>query len=56
MAALLFLRDDILDVLDLYEEPYDHKKPVLCIDEKPKQLLREKRRPIPRISTGQARS
>jgi len=35
------------DVLDLYEEPYDPKKPLLCLDEKPKQLLREKRRPIP---------
>ena len=35
------------DVLDLYEEPYDPKKPLLCLDEKPKQLLWEKRRPIP---------
>ena len=35
------------DLLDLYEEPYDPRKPLLCIDEKPKQLLWEKRRPIP---------
>jgi len=35
------------DVLDLYEEPYDQRKPLLCLDEKPKQLLQEKRRPIP---------
>ena len=35
------------DVLDLYEEPYDPMKPLLCLDEKSKQLLREKRRPIP---------
>jgi len=35
------------DLLDLYEEPYDPRKPLFCIDEKPKQLLREKRRPIP---------
>jgi len=35
------------DVLDLYEEPYDPRKPLLCLDEKSKQLLWEKRRPIP---------
>jgi len=35
------------DVLDLYQEPYDSKKPLLCLDEKPKQLLWEKRTPIP---------
>jgi hypothetical protein len=31
------------DVLDLYEEPYDPKRPLVCLDEKPKQLLGEKR-------------
>lgn len=35
------------DILDLYQEPYDPKKPLLCLDEKPKQLLWEKRTPIP---------
>jgi len=35
------------DVLDLYAEPYDHKKPLICLDEKPKQLLGEKRMSIP---------
>jgi len=35
------------DVLDLYEEPYDPKKPVINLDEKPKQLLGEKRMAIP---------
>jgi hypothetical protein len=35
------------DVLDLYEEPYDHNNPIVCLDEKPKQLLGEKRMPIP---------
>ena len=35
------------DVLDLYEEPYDPKKPLVCLDEKPKQLLGDKRMPIP---------
>jgi hypothetical protein len=34
-------------VLDLYEEPYDHNNPIICLDEKPKQLLGEKRMPIP---------
>ena len=35
------------DVLDLYEEPYDPKRPLVNLDEKPKQLLGEKRMPIP---------
>ena len=35
------------DVLDQYEEPYDHKRPLVCLDEKPKQLLGEKRMSIP---------
>ena len=40
-------RARMYDVLDLYEEPYDPRRPLLCLDEKPKQLLWEKRRPIP---------
>ena len=35
------------DVLDLYEEDYDPKRPLVCLDEKPKQLLEDKRTPIP---------
>ena len=35
------------DLLDLYALPYDARKPILCIDEKSKQLLGEKRKPIP---------
>ena len=27
------------DVLDLYHEPYDPRRPVLCFDESPHQLL-----------------
>lgn len=40
-------RRRMYDILDLYSEPYDPKKPVLGIDEKPKQLLGEARKPIP---------
>jgi hypothetical protein len=40
-------RTCMYDVLDLYEEPYDHNNPIICLDEKPKQLLGEKRMPIP---------
>jgi len=39
-------RNRMYDILDLYEEPYDPKKPVVAVDEKPKQLLGEKRKPI----------
>jgi len=35
------------DILDLYQEPYNQKKPVIGFDEKPKQLLGEERMPIP---------
>ena len=31
------------DVLDAYERPYDEKRPVVCMDEKPYQLLGETR-------------
>jgi hypothetical protein len=35
------------DVLDLYGEPYDPKRPVIGMDEKPKQLLEDSRESIP---------
>lgn len=35
------------DVLDLYAEPFDPRRPVVCFDEKSLQLVRETRRPIP---------
>jgi hypothetical protein len=40
------------DVLDLYEQPYDAKRPVVCFDEKPVQLLAETRLPRP-VRPGQ---
>jgi hypothetical protein len=35
------------DVLELYEQPYDAKRPVVCFDEKPVQLVAETRLPRP---------
>jgi len=35
------------DVLDVYQLPYDVDCPVICMDEKPYQLLNEVRQPIP---------
>jgi hypothetical protein len=35
------------DVLDVYQRPYDPKRPQLCLDEASKQLLGEVREPIP---------
>jgi len=35
------------DVLDVYQQPYDADCPVVCMDEKPFQLLGEAREPIP---------
>jgi hypothetical protein len=35
------------DVLEIYKRPYDSKRPVICIDEMPKQLLADIREPMP---------
>ena len=35
------------DILDIYEKPYNHEVPVVCMDEKPYQLLGETREPLP---------
>jgi DDE superfamily endonuclease len=35
------------DVLDVYKQPYDEKRPVVCVDESSKQLIKETRTPIP---------
>ena len=35
------------DLLDLYAEPYDPKRPVVCFDETSTQLLAETRAPMP---------
>ena len=40
-------RKRMYDVLDLYEEEYDSENPLVCFDEKPKQLLGDNRMPIP---------
>jgi hypothetical protein len=40
-------RGRMYDVLDLYAEPYDPRRPLVGLDEKPKQLLEDSRAPIP---------
>ncbi len=35
------------DLLDLYEKPYNFKEPVICLDERPIQLLSDMRESIP---------
>jgi hypothetical protein len=35
------------EVLDLYEEPYDPLRPVICFDERPSQLIGDVREPLP---------
>jgi len=35
------------DVLEVYQRPYDASRPVVCLDEQSKQLIRETRTPIP---------
>jgi hypothetical protein len=34
-------------LLKIYARPYDAKEPVVCVDEKSKQLLRQTRSPLP---------
>ena len=43
------------DVLDLYAEQPDPKRPVVCFDESPTQLIGEARQPIP-AAPGQSRT
>ncbi|MEA2037301.1 MAG: IS630 family transposase [Nanoarchaeota archaeon] len=40
-------RDRMYNILDLYMQPYDSRKPVIGVDEKPKQLIEDSRPPIP---------
>ena len=40
-------RRRMYDILNLYEEPYNPKIPVIGLDEKPKQLIEDSRTPIP---------
>jgi hypothetical protein len=35
------------DILELYEQPYDPKRPVICFDERPCQLIGDAITPIP---------
>jgi len=41
------------EILDLYEEAYDPKRPVLCMDERPCQLINDVLVPIP-MKSGEA--
>lgn len=45
-------RERMYDVLALYAKPYDPQEPVICLDEKSKQLLEQTRPPLP-VSRGQ---
>jgi len=40
------------DILDTYEKPYNKKEPVVCLDEKPIQLLASSRKEIPADKPG----
>lgn len=42
------------NVLETYRRPYDPQRPVVCMDEKPKQLVKETRAPLA-CSKGQPR-
>jgi hypothetical protein len=48
-------RDRMYKILDLYEEKYNKKYPVVCIDEKSCQLLEEARKSIPMKEGSSAR-
>jgi hypothetical protein len=44
------------DILDVYKRPYDPRRPVVGLDEKPVQLLSDKRDPLPCRPGGAARA
>ena len=39
-------KERMYDLLDLYAEAYDPKRPVVCFDEKSKQLLGHVKKPL----------
>jgi hypothetical protein len=41
------------ELLDLYKQPYDENRPLVCFDERPKQLISETRKPLP-LRSGRA--
>lgn len=45
-------RQRMYDILDLYEQPYNAQQPVVCVDEKSKQLLARLRSKLP-LKAGQ---
>jgi hypothetical protein len=45
-------RERMEDVLELYERPLDEREPVVCLDEKPVQLLEDARASIPADEPG----
>jgi transposase len=40
-------RQRMVDLLDLYARPFRSREPVVCLDEKSKQLLKNSRQPLP---------
>lgn len=44
------------DVLEVYERPYNPARPVICLDEQSKQLIKETRTPIPAAPGRPART
>lgn len=48
-------RQRMYDLLGLYAKPYDPSEPVVCLDEKSKQLLEQTRRPIPAVPGQEAK-
>jgi hypothetical protein len=43
------------DLLDLYHRPYNPRRPLICVDEMPKQLVSETRQPVPARPSQSAR-
>jgi hypothetical protein len=43
------------DVLEVYQRPHDPQRPVVCLDETSKQLIKETRAPIPATPGRKAR-
>ena len=43
-------RERMYNILDLYQKPYNPRYPVIGLDEKPKQLIDDGRKPIPMTS------
>ncbi len=44
------------DILEVYQRPYDARRPLVCFDEGTKQLVQDVRTPLPAVGSASTTS